>query len=197
MGCLLVIGASTGGPDAVRAILERLPAEMPGILIVQHLPPRFTESFAASLDESCALAVSEAVDGDLLAPGRALVAPASRHAVVRRSARGFVVALDDGEPVNFQRPSVDVAMRSVAEVAGASAVGVLLTGMGRDGAEGLLEMRRAGARTIAQDEGSSLIFGMPRAAAELGAADTVAPLSEIPQRIIAAITDIASRSQRA
>jgi two-component system chemotaxis response regulator CheB len=193
--CVLAIGASTGGPDAVRYVLERLPAEAPATVIVQHLPFPFTTAFAERLDSCSAMSVGEASVGERLTRGRALVAPAGRHLVVARATGGPVARLDDGDPVHFQRPSVDVTFRSVAEVFGPRAVGVLLTGMGRDGADGLLAMRRAGARTIAQDEPSCVVYGMPRAAAEIGAAEEIAALDDMPRRILAALSGLRSRSQ--
>jgi two-component system, chemotaxis family, protein-glutamate methylesterase/glutaminase len=181
---VIAIGASTGGTEAIAAVLSRLPASTPGMVIVQHIPAVFSRAFADRLNQQCAMEVREAQDGDALRPGLALVAPGDFHLVLRRNRPGFSVSVRGGPPVCYQRPSVDVLFHSVAEAAGAKAVGVLLTGMGSDGARGLLRMRQAGARTIAQDEPSSVVYGMPREAAELGAVDRVLPLSAIPAGIL-------------
>lgn len=184
---LIAIGASTGGTKAIEAVLSRLPADTPGTVVVQHMPAGFTASFAARLDERCAMEVREAVDNDTLAPGLALVAPGGRHLIVQRSGRVFRVRVKDGPLVHHQRPAVDVLFHSVAQQAGGSAVGVLLTGMGSDGARGLLAMRRSGAHTIAEAESSCVVFGMPREAIEAGAAVEVAPLTAIAGRIAASL----------
>jgi two-component system chemotaxis response regulator CheB len=176
---VIAIGASTGGPDAIAAVLRRFPADMPGVVIVQHMPAEYTRRFAESLDTHCAMQVRQAEHGDRLEPGTALLAPGNEHLRVRRGANGFDVLLDQGERVSGHRPSVDVLFESVARAAGGEAVGVILTGMGRDGARGLLTMRKAGARTLAQDEATSVVFGMPKVAVELGAVERVAPLDEI------------------
>lgn len=176
---LVAIGASTGGPRAIEQVLCRLPAGSPGTLIVQHMPARFTNAFAARLDTVCALRVREAVHGELVRDGVAYVAPGGLHLRVQRDAQGFVIQLKDAPPVHHQRPAVDVLFDSVAAAAGRAAVGVLLTGMGADGARGLLAMRDAGAHTIAQDEETSAVFGMPREAVVMGAAAQVLPLAEI------------------
>lgn len=181
---MVVIGASTGGTEALREILEAMPADAPGIAVVQHMPEVFTAQFARRLDQLCRIQVKEAEPGDLLLPGRALIAPGNRHLLLRRAGAGYGVELLDGPPVSFHRPSVDVLFRSAAQVAGPDAVGVLLTGMGQDGAEGLLELRRSGARTVAQDEATSVVFGMPREAISRGAADEVLPLPEIAGSIL-------------
>lgn len=181
---VLAIGASTGGTEAIRAVLMGLPATTPGTVIVQHMPERFTTSFAARLDTQCAMEVREAHDGDLVVPGLALLAPGNHHMVLRRSGAQYSVQIKDGPPVHYQRPSVDVLFHSVARQAGQNALGVILTGMGADGAEGLLAMRRAGARTVAQDEQSCVVFGMPKEAIRLGAAEQVAPLGSISQRVL-------------
>lgn len=178
-GRIVAIGASTGGPDALAAVLRRLPSDMPGIVVVQHMPAEYTRRFAESLDETCAMKVKQAESGDRVEAGRVLLAPGNEHLRVRRHASGYDVALDQQERVSGHRPSVDVLFESVARAAGAEAVGVILTGMGRDGARGLLAMRRAGARTLAQDEATSVVFGMPRVAIEMGAAERVAPLDRI------------------
>ncbi|MGZ5442486.1 MAG: protein-glutamate methylesterase/protein-glutamine glutaminase [Thermoanaerobaculia bacterium] len=185
---VVAIGASTGGTDALRALLGALPADMCAVAVVQHMPSPFTRQFAEHLNEVSPLVVREAVDGDELRNGTALVAPGDRHMTVRSSGTRMVVALHDGPLVSRHRPSVDVLFRSVAETIGASAVGVILTGMGADGATGLLEMRKAGATTIAQDEESCVVFGMPREAIARGAVEAVLPLDAIPAALAAAVT---------
>lgn len=177
---VLAIGASTGGTEAISAILTTLPATSPGIVIAQHIPPEFSRAFASRLNQMCAVEVKEAVEGDHLRQGLALVAPGGFHLVLRRTVTGYIVAVKSGPRVCYQRPSVDVLFQSVAEAAGRNAVGVLLTGMGADGARGLLAMRHAGAHTIAQDEATCVVFGMPREAIKLGAAAEVLPLQSIP-----------------
>jgi len=180
----IAIGASTGGTEAIAAILTRMPAWSPWILIVQHIPPVFSRAFAGRLNDLCAIEVKEAEDGEVLRPGLALVAPGDLHMLLRRSGNGYTVEVKSGPRVCYQRPSVDVLFLSVAEAAGAQAVGVLLTGMGSDGAQGLLKMRQAGSRTIAQDEASCVVFGMPREAIGLGAAGQVTALQAIPGAIL-------------
>ncbi len=179
---ILAIGASTGGTFAVEAVLSALPADGPGTVIVQHMPEHFTAAFAQRLHRVCPMAVREARD-DEITPGVALVAPGARHMVVGRSAGRYRVWLTDGPPVHHQRPSVDVLFQSIAACAGCNAVGVLLTGMGVDGARGLLAMRRSGAYTLAQDEQSCVVYGMPRDAFRLGAAVKVVPLAAMAQAI--------------
>ncbi|HEX2833181.1 MAG TPA: chemotaxis response regulator protein-glutamate methylesterase [Thermoanaerobaculia bacterium] len=176
---LIAIGASTGGTDALREILRELPASTCGIAIVQHMPEFFTRSFAKNLNEVCAIDVKEAESGDELRAGVALIAPGDKHLVVLARGTRFYVDVVDGPLVSRHRPSVDVLFRSVATAAGASAIGVILTGMGADGADGLATMKKAGAATIAQDEASCVVFGMPREAIKRGAVDRVLPVSEI------------------
>jgi len=183
---VIAIGASTGGTEAIAAVLTRLPASVPGIVIAQHIPPQFSRAFANRLNEICEFEVKEAEEGDVVCPGRALVAPGDYHMLLRASAGRYWVAVKTGPRVCYQRPSVDVLFSSVAEVAGNRAVGVLLTGMGADGSHGLLKMRQAGARTIAQDETSCVVFGMPREAIALGAAEHVLALSNIANGILTA-----------
>jgi two-component system chemotaxis response regulator CheB len=183
---IVAIGASTGGTEAIAAVLSELPASTPGVMISQHIPPEFSRAFANRLDEICALEVREARDGDILRTGLALVAPGDFHLLLRKSGGRHVAVVKTGPRVCYQRPSVDVLFHSVAEVAGGQAVGVLLTGMGNDGAQGLLRMRQSGAHTIAQDEASCVVFGMPREAIQLGAAAEVLPLASIAQAILAA-----------
>jgi two-component system, chemotaxis family, protein-glutamate methylesterase/glutaminase len=181
---LVAIGASTGGTEALRLLLEAMPEDAPGILIVQHMPERFTAAFAARLDKSCRIAVKEAEAGDRVLRGRALIAPGNRHLLVRRSGVHYAVELSDGPPVSRHRPSADVLFRSVAQAAGPYAVGVILTGMGDDGAAGLLEMKQADAATIAQDERTSVVWGMPKEAIVRGAVDEVLPLASITSAIL-------------
>ena len=176
---LIAIGASTGGVQAIEAVLTALPRTTPGIVIVQHMPERFTGAMAARLNEMCTMEVKEAVDGDRVIDGRVLIAPGGRHMQLHRSGAQYQVSVRDGPLVNRHKPSVDVLFKSVAQCAGANALGVLLTGMGEDGARGLREMRDAGARTAAQDEASSVVFGMSREAIRLGAAEAVLPLSQV------------------
>ncbi len=176
---VVAIGASTGGTDALRELLTPLPADSPGILIVQHMPEVFTAAFARRLNELCAIEVREAADGDAVSPGCAFVAPGNRHMQLQQAGTQWVIRIADGPLVSRHRPSVNVLFESVAQVARENAVGVILTGMGDDGAEGLLQMKRAGARTIAQDEKSSIIFGMPGKAIARGAAGEVLPLDQI------------------
>lgn len=183
---VVAVGASTGGTEAIRALLEALPPDAPGLAVVQHMPEAFTAAFARRLAATSRVEVKEAADGDRLLPGRALIAPGNRHLVVRRSGALYHAELLDGPPVNRHRPSVDVLFRSVAQAAGRNGTGVLLTGMGDDGARGLLEMRQAGAHTIAQDERTAVVFGMPGAAIALGAASEVLPLERIASRVLRA-----------
>ena len=177
---IIAVGASTGGTEALVHFLVPLPADSPGIVIVQHMPAGFTTSFAARLDSLCRMRVREAKNGDRLLAGHVLLAPGNFHIQVARSGVEISVRVLQGDPVNRHRPSVDVLFHSCAEVLGPNAVGVILTGMGNDGARGLLEMREAGAYTIAQDENSCVVFGMPREAIELGGAEKVAALDDIP-----------------
>jgi two-component system chemotaxis response regulator CheB len=183
-GKLVAIGASTGGVEALKTVLMDLPADCPPIVITQHMPPRFTAAFAQRLDRECPMAVSEAVDGEVIEPGHVYIAPGSHHLQVVKSGTAYRCALDDGPPVTGHRPSVDVLFRSVARVVGRSAIGVILTGMGKDGADGLLEMRKAGALTIGQDEASSLIYGMPQVAFERGAVMRQCSLTQVADGIL-------------
>ncbi|MHB9030083.1 MAG: protein-glutamate methylesterase/protein-glutamine glutaminase [Candidatus Latescibacterota bacterium] len=183
-GGVLAIGASTGGTEAIRSILVRLPATVPGTVIVQHISPHFSAAFAERLNELCPFEVREAKDGDPVRSCRVLVAPGDCHKMLIKCGDEYRVQVRNGPLVHHQRPSVDVLFRSTARCAGSRALGILLTGMGRDGAEGLLEMKKAGARTIAQDEATSVVFGMPREAIKLGAADRVLGLEEIPAAVM-------------
>jgi two-component system, chemotaxis family, protein-glutamate methylesterase/glutaminase len=183
---VVAVGASTGGTEALRALLEPLPPDAPPLVIVQHMPEVFTRAFAERLDRVCRIEVKEAEAGDRVLRGRALVAPGNRHLIVRREGAHYVADLSDGPLVSRHRPSVDVLFRSVAQAAGANAVGVILTGMGDDGTAGLLEMKDAGAATLAQDEASCVVFGMPKEAILRGAVDQVLPLSRMPWALLQA-----------
>jgi len=181
---IVALGASTGGTSALEQILVQMPPDAPGMVIAQHMPALFTKQFADRLNRSSAMDIREAQDNDSVVPGVALVAPGNKHMLLRRSGARYYVNVKDGPLVHRQRPSVDVLFRSVARTAGRNAVGVILTGMGVDGADGLVEMRQAGAHTIAQDEASCVVFGMPKAAIEKGAAERVLDLKEIPDAIL-------------
>lgn len=177
---IMAIGASTGGTEAIRSIIRRLPAQSPGIVIAQHIPPVFSMEFARGLNAITPLEVKEAADNDEVKAGRVLVAPGDAHMMLRKSGAQYRVRLIDSPPVDYHRPSINLLMQSVAEAAGSSGVGVLLTGMGADGADGLLRMKKSGAFTIAQDEASCVVFGMPKEAIARGAAARVVPLRQIP-----------------
>lgn len=176
---ILVVGASTGGTDAILQFLEALPVDCPGIVIVQHMPEAFTKSFAERLNRICRISVAEAIDGESILRGRALIAPGNRHVEVKRSGARYYVHVRDSEPVNRHRPSVDVLFSSAAKFCGRNAVGVIMTGMGSDGAKGILQMKDAGAITIAQDEASCIVFGMPKEAIKLNAIHKTLPLTQI------------------
>lgn len=181
---ILTIGASTGGVEALTEVLTALPANGPGTLVVQHMPAQFTSSFAQRLDKLCAMEVKEAADGDHVLTGRILLAPGGKHMLLKRSGARYYVDVKDGPRVHYQKPSVEVLFQSAARYAGANAVGAILTGMGADGARGLLEMRQNGAHTIAQDEASCVVFGMPKEAIALGAAEKIAALDKIAAALI-------------
>jgi two-component system chemotaxis response regulator CheB len=181
---VVAIGASTGGTVALEGILRAMPANAPGTIITQHMPELFTKYFADRLNNVAQVEVREASDGDSVVPGIALIAPGNKHMLLRRDGARYFVNVREGPRVNRHRPSVDVMFRSVAQAAGRNAVGVILTGMGGDGAEGLLEMKKAGASTLAQDEKSCVVFGMPKVAIELGAADKVVALDSMPAEIL-------------
>jgi two-component system chemotaxis response regulator CheB len=184
---LIVIGASTGGTEALRDVLTALPADLPPVAITQHMPPGFTRSFAERLDKQCALHVKEAVDGERMLPGHAYIAPGDTHLAIRASTFGYTAQLLDTEPVNRHRPSVEVLFLSASRLAGPGCVGVMLTGMGKDGAQAMLTLRQAGSYNLAQDEATSVVFGMPREAIALGAAHEVVPLPQVAARIVAAV----------
>ncbi len=181
---VVAIGASTGGTQALQQVLMSMPANAPGIVIVQHMPEHFTRAFADRLNTLCAVEVKEAADGDSVIPGRALIAPGNQHMLLRRSGARYYVEVRDGPLVSRHRPSVDVLFKSVAKYGGSNVVGAILTGMGADGADGMLEMKQAGAVTIAQDEASCVVFGMPREAIARGGVDYVLALEQIPARIL-------------
>ncbi|WP_293035451.1 chemotaxis response regulator protein-glutamate methylesterase [Paraburkholderia sp.] len=193
---LIIIGASTGGTEAIREVLTPLPPDAPAVLIAQHMPPGFTKSFAQRLNGLCRISVKEAEHGERVLPGHAYIAPGHAHLLLARSGANYIAHLSDDPPVNRHRPSVDVLFRSAAQHAGKNAIGVILTGMGRDGAAGLLDMRRAGAYTFAQDEASCIVFGMPREAIAAGAADEIAPLSDMSRRVMARLAQMGDRVQR-
>ncbi|KAB7773902.1 MULTISPECIES: chemotaxis response regulator protein-glutamate methylesterase [Xanthomonas] len=180
---VVAIGTSTGGTQALEEVLTALPRVSPGIVIVQHMPEKFTAAFAARLDTLCQISVKEAANNDRVVPGRALIAPGGKHMLLRRSGAQYFVEVLDGPPVNRHRPSVDVLFRSAARAAGGNALGIIMTGMGDDGAVGLLEMRQAGARTVAQDEQSSVVFGMPKEAIKRGGAEKILPLNAMAREI--------------
>jgi two-component system chemotaxis response regulator CheB len=182
------IGASTGGVEALRDVLAPLPPHMPPILIAQHMPPGFTETFARRLDTLCQLHVKQAEDNEAVRAGVAYIAPGGRHLVLARRATGWCLRVTEDPPVNRHRPSVDTLFRSIARTAGANAIGVMLTGMGGDGAEAMLEMQQGGAYTIAQDEASCVVFGMPRQAIAAGGVREVASLADIPARLEALVS---------
>ncbi len=181
---IFAIGASTGGVQALTCVLSSLPGNAPGTVVVQHMPAHFTTSFAQRLNGECAVTVKEAQDGDHVVSGRVLIAPGGLHMLLQRSGANYFVSLRDGPAVCRQKPSVEVLFKSVARYAGANAVGAILTGMGDDGATGLLEMRQAGAHTVAQDEQSCVVFGMPKEAIARGAAEKIVPLNRIAETLI-------------
>ncbi len=193
---LIIVGASTGGTEAIKEILVQLPSDSPGILITQHMPEVFTKSFAARLDSLCRISVKEAEHGERVLPGHAYVAPGNWHLLLKRSGANYMTQLSDGEPVNRHRPSVDVLFRSAAEHAGRNAVGVILTGMGKDGAQGMLAMRQAGAHNFAQDEASCVVFGMPKEAIAAGGVDEVLPLRDIAPGVMRKLNAHGARAIR-
>ena len=181
---MIAIGASTGGTEALKTVLTRMPPNSPGIVVVQHMPANFTTAFAERLNSLCQITVKEARDNDSVTIGSALIAPGNFHMILRRSGARYYVEIKTGPMVHHQRPAVDILFKSTAKNAGANAIGVILTGMGADGAEGLLEMKKTGARTIAQDEAICVVFGMPKEAIKMGAADRVVPLNQIASEIV-------------
>lgn len=193
---LIIIGASTGGTEAIKEVLIRMPADCPGILVTQHMPEAFTRSFANRLDSLCKIAVKEAEAGDRILPGHAYIAPGHSHLLLKRSGANYICELSDGPPVNRHRPSVDVLFRSAANCAGKNAIGVILTGMGKDGAAGMLEMQQAGAYTIAQDEASCVVYGMPKEAVATGGVNEIVTLHEIAQRVLTHLSTLGARAIR-
>lgn len=185
---IIAIGASTGGTEAIKSVLTQMPPNAPGIVVVQHMPAKFTTSFAERLDSLCAMKVKEAEDGDSVLNGCVLIAPGNYHMLLRRSGARYYVQVKQGPMVHHQRPAVDVLFKSVAEYAGRNCLGIILTGMGADGAEGLLMIKQAGAQTIAQDEKTSVVFGMPKEAIKVGAVDKVLPLQNIAQAALSMIS---------
>ena len=181
---VIIVGASTGGTEAIKVFLEKMPADSPGIVIVQHMPEHFTKSFANRLDSLCKMSVKEAQDNDTVMTGRALIAPGNFHTLLKRSGARYYVEVKEGPLVSRHRPSVDVLFRSAARYAGGNAVGVIMTGMGDDGAKGMLEMKEAGVYTIAQDEASCVVFGMPQEAIKLGGVAKVYPLEDIAGAVL-------------
>ena len=181
---VVAMGASTGGTQALQRVLSVMPTNAPGIVIVQHMPEHFTKSFAQRLDELCAIEVKEAESGDSVIPGRALIAPGNKHMLLRRSGAKYYVEVKTGPLVSRHRPSVEVLFNSVAQAAGQNAVGVIMTGMGADGADGMLKMKENKAITIAQDEASCVVFGMPNEAIKRGGVDHIVPLNKIPEAIL-------------
>ena len=182
--CVIAIGASAGGTQAIKDVLEKLPLQTPGIVVVQHMPPKFTHHFAERLNSQCRIEVREAKDGDKIRHGVALIAPGGRHMAIKRDNEGYAVKIYDDKPVNLHRPSVDVLFESVARHVGSKAIGVILTGMGGDGARGLFAMKQAGAHTVAQDEKSCVVFGMPNQAVRLGGVCKVVGLDNIASHLV-------------
>jgi two-component system chemotaxis response regulator CheB len=193
---LIIIGASTGGTEAIREFLMQMPSDCPGILITQHMPEGFTRSFAKRLDSLCKISVVEAAGNERVLPGHAYIAPGHSHLTLARSGANYMTKIDQGEPVNRHRPSVDVLFRSAAQFAGKNAVGVILTGMGKDGAAGMLEMKNAGAYNFAQDEASCVVFGMPREAIAVGATHEVGALQALPGMVLGYLATHGMRALR-
>ena len=193
---LIIIGASTGGTEAIREFLMQMPSDCPGILIAQHMPEGFTSSFARRLDALCKISVVESSGNERVLPGHAYIAPGHSHLLLARSGANYMTKIEQTDPVNRHRPSVDVLFRSAATAAGKNAVGVILTGMGKDGAAGMLEMKNAGAQNFAQDEASCVVFGMPREAIAIGAAHEVAPLTALPGLVLGHLAAHGGRALR-
>ncbi|MFN4328600.1 MAG: chemotaxis response regulator protein-glutamate methylesterase [Limnobacter sp.] len=191
---LVLIGSSTGGTEALRVILEQMPTDSPAIMITQHMPAGFTRSFADRLNQICQITVKEAEHGERVLPGHAYIAPGDQHLQLARNGANYVCHLSAGEPVNRHRPSVEVLFRSGIEVSPKNIIGIMLTGMGKDGAQAMADLRKAGAYNICQDEASCVVFGMPREAIALGAADEVSPLNQIPRRLLEQLNKIGGRA---
>ncbi len=193
---LIIVGASTGGTEAIKEFLIRLPPDCPGVLITQHMPEMFTKAFADRLNSLCKITVTEAKSGERVLPGHAFVAPGHSHLLLKRSGANYMTELSQGEPVNRHRPSVDVLFRSAANYAGRNVIGVILTGMGKDGAAGMLEMRKAGAYNFAQDEASCVVFGMPKEAIAVGGVDEIVPLHDMAKRVLLHLASMGKQSIR-
>ncbi|MEE9332031.1 MAG: chemotaxis response regulator protein-glutamate methylesterase [Methylophilaceae bacterium] len=193
---LLIIGASTGGTEALKSFLLQMPSDCPGILITQHMPAGFTKSFANRLDSLCKIKVSEAIDGERVLPGHAYIAPGDKHLLLARSGANYIVRLSDAAPMNRHKPSVDVLFDSVINTAGKNAIGIILTGMGKDGAVGMAKMKQAGIYNFAQDEASCVVFGMPKEAIAHGGVDQVLPLNDLPIAVLNQLTANGSRALR-
>jgi two-component system chemotaxis response regulator CheB len=193
---IILVGSSTGGTEALKVFLMDLPADSPGILITQHMPEAFTRTFARRLDGLCRIAVKEAEHGERILPGHAYLAPGNRHLLLKRSGANYMIGLSDGPPVNRHRPSVDVLFRSAANYAGKNSIGIIMTGMGDDGAAGMLEMHRAGAYTLAQDEQSCVVFGMPKEAIARGGVDEIVPLQDLSGHLLFWLSSHGKRSFR-
>ncbi len=191
---LILIGASTGGTEAIRHILQQMPTDCPGIMITQHMPAGFTKSFADRLNQVCQITVKEAVSGERVLPGHAYIAPGDKHLKLARNGANYTCVLHDGPPVNRHKPSVEVLFKSGAEVAGKNIIGVMLTGMGKDGAQAMLEMKEAGSYNFCQDEASSVVFGMPREAIALGAAHEVVSLNDMARKVVDYLGKIGGRA---
>ncbi|HKL01432.1 MAG TPA: chemotaxis protein CheB, partial [Desulfotignum sp.] len=187
---IIAIGASTGGTEAIKNVLTRMPVNAPGIVVVQHMPAQFTASFAQRLNELCQMRVKEAQNGDTVTNGEVLIAPGNYHMLLKRSGARYYVEVKKGPLVHYQRPAVDVLFRTVARYAGANAIGILLTGMGKDGAAGMLDMKNAGALNIAQDERSSVVFGMPKEAIQMGAVDHVQDIHRIAEKTVSLLQTV-------
>lgn len=195
VGKLVIVGASTGGTEALREFLIPMPADGPAILVTQHMPVAFTQSFADRLNSLSRMTVTEAVHNERILPGHVYIAPGHSHMMVRRSGSSYFIELNQSAPVNHHRPSVEVLFRSAAQCVGANAIGVMLTGMGRDGAAAMLEMREAGAYNFTQDEASCVVYGMPRAAVEMGASHESVPVREMAQRVLARVMNGATKNR--
>lgn len=193
---LLIIGASTGGTEAIKSFLLQMPSDCPGILITQHMPAGFTKSFANRLDSICKISVSEAKGGERVLPGHAYIAPGDQHLLLAKSGANYITQLSDADPVSRHKPSVDVLFDSAAKEAGKNAIGMIMTGMGKDGAAGMLKMKQAGAYNYAQDENSCVVFGMPKEAIAHGGVDEILPLKDMPQAVISQLNSSGSRALR-
>lgn len=193
---IIIVGASTGGTEAIKEFLIRLPSDCPAILVTQHMPEAFTKSFANRLDSLCKITVKEAEDNESILPGHAYIAPGHSHLLLKRSGTNYMTELSQGPPVNRHRPSVDVLFRSAANYAGKNAIGVILTGMGKDGALGMLEMKQAGAYNFAQDEATCVVYGMPKEAVAVGGVDEVIPLPDMAKAVMMHLATMGMRAFR-